>query len=41
MDTATLFYFLLASVVLTLAPGLDIMYLLAKSLADGARNGVA
>ena len=41
MDTATLFYFLLASVLLTLAPGPDIMYLLAKSLADGARNGVA
>lgn len=41
MDTATLFYFLLASVLLTLAPGPDIMYLLAKSLADGARNGIA
>ena len=41
MDTATLLYFLLASVLLTLAPGPDIMYLLAKSLADGARNGVA
>ncbi|MBR1761422.1 MAG: LysE family translocator [Schwartzia sp.] len=41
MDTATLFYFLLASVLLTLAPGPDIMYLLAKSIADGARSGVA
>lgn len=41
MDTATLFYFLLASVLLTLAPGPDIMYLLAKSLADGARDGIA
>ena len=41
MDTATLLYFLLASVLLTLAPGPDIMYLLAKSLADGARNGIA
>ncbi len=41
MDTATLSYFLLASVLLTLAPGPDIMYLLAKSLADGARSGAA
>ena len=41
MDTATLSYFLLASILLTLAPGPDIMYLLAKSLADGARSGVA
>ena len=41
MDTATLSYFLLASILLTLAPGPDIMYLLAKSLADGARSGAA
>ncbi len=41
MDIATLSYFLLASVLLTLAPGPDVMYLLAKSLADGARCGVA
>ncbi len=41
MDTATLSYFLLASALLTLAPGPDVMYLLAKSLADGARSGIA
>ena len=41
MDTSTLFYFLLTSALLTLAPGPDIMYLLAKSLADGAKSGVA
>lgn len=41
MDTATLSYFLVASMLLTLAPGPDVMYLLAKSLADGARSGIA
>lgn len=35
MELTTLLYFLIASVLLTLAPGPDIMYLLAKSLADG------
>ncbi len=41
MDLSTLSGFLLASALLTLAPGPDIMYLLAKSLADGAKSGVA
>ena len=41
MDIATLSYFLLASMLLTIAPGPDVMYLLAKSLADGAKSGVA
>ncbi len=41
MDTATLSYFLIVSALLTLAPGPDVMYLLAKSLADGARSGIA
>ena len=41
MDFSTLSGFLLASALLTLAPGPDIMYLLAKSLADGAKSGVA
>lgn len=40
MDLSTLVYFLLASVLLTVAPGPDNMYLLAKSLTDGARVGV-
>lgn len=35
-----LLYFLLAAVILTIAPGPDILYLLAKSLADGAKSGV-
>ena len=41
MELSTFLYFLIASVLLTLAPGPDIMYLLAKSLADGARSGIA
>lgn len=41
MEINTLLYFLTASVVLTLAPGPDNMYLLAKSLASGAKSGVA
>ena len=41
MDLSTFLYFLVASVLLTIAPGSDIMYLLAKSLADGARSGIA
>ena len=40
MDISTFFYFLLTSVLLTLAPGPDILYLLAKSLADGAKSGI-
>ena len=35
MDLSTFLYFLIASMLLTIAPGPDIMYLLAKSLADG------
>ena len=41
MESSTLLYFLLASVLLTLAPGPDNMYLLAKSLASGAKSGIA
>ena len=41
MNTATLSYFLLTSALLTLAPGPDVMYLLAKSLSDGTKSGVA
>lgn len=33
-------YFVLASVALTIAPGPDILYLLAKSLSDGAKSGI-
>ena len=41
MDLPTFLYFLIASMLLTIAPGPDIMYLLAKSLADGARSGIS
>ncbi len=41
MNASALSGFLLTSVLLTLAPGPDIMYLLAKSLADGAKSGIA
>ena len=40
MDGTTFAYFLTASILLTLAPGPDILYLLTKSLADGARSGI-
>ncbi|MBR4904315.1 MAG: LysE family translocator [Selenomonadaceae bacterium] len=40
MEDKTFIYFLTASVLLTLAPGPDILYLLTKSLADGARSGI-
>lgn len=33
-------YFIFASAMLTLAPGPDILYLLAKSLSSGARRGI-
>lgn len=33
-------YFLAASILLTLAPGPDILYLLTKSLSDGAKSGI-
>ena len=41
MELNTVIYFVTASVLLTLAPGPDTMYLLAKSLASGAKSGVA
>lgn len=33
-------YFLTASILLTIAPGPDILYLLTKSLASGAKSGI-
>lgn len=40
MDLALFPYFLVSSILLTLAPGLDNLYLLAKSIADGAKAGI-
>ncbi|MBR3050342.1 MAG: LysE family translocator [Selenomonadaceae bacterium] len=40
MESSTFLYFLTASILLTLAPGPDILYLLTKSLADGAKSGI-
>ena len=40
MDSSTFIYFLTASILLTLAPGPDIIYLLTKSLSDGAKCGI-
>lgn len=40
MDISTFIYFLTASILLTLAPGPDNLYLLTKSLSDGAKSGV-
>ena len=40
MDGTTFLYFLTASILLTLAPGPDILYLLTKSLASGAKFGI-
>lgn len=40
MELSTVLCFLTASVILTVAPGPDNMYLLSKSLADGAKNGI-
>lgn len=40
MESSTFFYFLTASILLTLAPGPDILYLLTKSLSDGAKSGI-
>ena len=39
MDS-TFLYFLTASILLTLAPGPDILYLLTKSLSSGAKAGI-
>lgn len=40
LEAATFGYFLTASILLTLAPGSDILYVIAKSLSDGARSGI-
>ena len=40
LEAAKFGYFLLTSVLLTLAPGPDILYLITKSLSDGARAGI-
>ena len=40
MEFSTFIYFLTASILLTLAPGPDNLYLLTKSLSDGAKSGV-
>ncbi|MBR4151412.1 MAG: LysE family translocator [Selenomonadaceae bacterium] len=40
MESSTFIYFLTASILLTLAPGPDILYLLTKSLSDGAKSGI-
>ena len=40
MEISTFFYFLTASILLTIAPGPDILYLLTKSLASGAKCGI-
>ena len=40
MESSTFIYFLTASILLTLAPGPDILYLLTKSLSDGAKAGI-
>ena len=40
MELGMIFYFLTASILLTLAPGPDILYLLTKSLSSGAKCGI-
>lgn len=40
LDGTNFLYFLTASILLTLAPGPDNLYLLTKSLANGARSGI-
>ena len=40
MEMSTFIYFLTASIILTVAPGPDNLYLLTKSLSDGAKSGV-
>lgn len=39
-DTTTLFLFLTAAVLLAIAPGPGMLYVLARSLAGGKREGV-
>ena len=40
MDFSTVFAFLCAALLLTLAPGPDILFVLTKSMAQGAKSGV-
>ena len=40
MEMTNFFYFLTASILLTLAPGPDNLYLLTKSLSSGAKIGI-
>ena len=40
MDLSTFAYFLITSMLLTIAPGPDVLYLLTKSLAEGAKSGI-
>lgn len=40
MESTTFFYFLTASILLTVAPGPDNLYLLTKSLSAGAKAGI-
>lgn len=40
MEFSTFMYFLLSSILITLAPGPDSLYLLAKSISDGAKQGI-
>ena len=40
MDMSLFPYFLVSSILLTMTPGPDNLYLLAKSIADGARAGI-
>ena len=40
MDLSIFAYFLLTSMLLTIAPGPDVLYLLTKSLAEGAKSGI-
>ncbi|MBS4914260.1 MAG: LysE family translocator [Veillonella sp.] len=40
MELSTFIYFLLSSIALTVVPGPDNLYLLAKSISDGAKQGI-
>ena len=40
LEASTILYFLITSILLTLAPGPDILYLITKSLSDGAKSGI-
>lgn len=41
MEISVFLYFLTASVLLTIAPGPDILYLLTKSISEGAKSGIS